>query len=346
MGAAPIDLRSDTITRPTEAMRRAMAVAEVGDDMFGDDPTVRRLEERFCEITGKEAAVFTPSGTMANQLALRAQTEHGDEIITHPESHIIHYESGAPAALSGLMLRYADGPRGQFTPEAMRALVAPEDPDFCITKLVSIENTHNRGGGSIWPLPRLRALIDAVHACRVRVHIDGARIWNASVASGETVKTIVGAADSVSACFSKGLGAPVGSALASDRATIKRARRFRKMFGGSMRQAGILAAAALHALDLHIERLAEDHASARMLAERLAEVPGVRLDPSEVETNIVYFDLDPRHGPAAAVRERLAAVGVLVFDTGPQRIRAVTHLDVTREQVAEAAARMARVLGR
>lgn len=340
-----IDLRSDTITRPTEAMRRAMAAAEVGDDMFDEDPTVRRLEERFCEITGREAAVFVPSGTMANQLAIRAQTEPGDELITHPDSHIIHYESGAPAALAGVTTRFAPGPRGIFGPEQIDPLVSPPDVHCCVTRLVTVENTHNRGGGSVWPLARLHAVVEAAHARGLRVHIDGARIWNASVAGGEPVNRIVGDADSVSACFSKGLGAPVGSALASDASTIRRARRFRKMFGGAMRQVGILAAAALHALDHHVQRLAEDHANARMLAERLAEIPGVTVDQAGVQTNIVLFDLDPRHGGAEAVARRLGAAGVLVFSTGPHRIRAVTHLDVTREQVAEAASRAASVLG-
>lgn len=339
---AAIDLRSDTVTRPTDAMRRAMAAAEVGDDMFGEDPTVRRLEDRFCEITGKAAALFVPSGTMANQLAIRAQTEPGDELITHPGSHIVHYETGGPAALSGVTTRFADGPRGMFTAEAVR--LSPRDIHCCVTKLVCLENTHNRGGGSVWPLRRLREVVSAAHEHGLRAHIDGARIWNASVASGDPVAAIVGDADSVSACFSKGLGAPVGSALASDAATIDRARRFRKMFGGAMRQAGVLAAAALHALEHHLERLADDHAAARTLAERLAAIPGVSVEP--VETNIVLFDIDASLGTAGQACRRLAAEGVLVFDTGPQRIRAVTHLDVPRERIAEAAGVFARVLAR
>lgn len=340
-----IDLRSDTITRPTDAMRRAMAEAEVGDDMFGEDPTVRRLEARFCEITGMEAAVFVPSGTMANQLAIRAQTEPGDEVITHPESHIIHYESGAPAALSGVMPRFAQGPRGLFTADQVRALVRPDDPHCCVSKLVTLENTHNRGGGKVWPIDQLQEVIDAAHDLGMRAHIDGARLWNASIASGQTVRAIVANADTVSACFSKGLGAPVGSALAGDAATIKRARRFRKQFGGSMRQAGILAAAAFYALDHHLERLADDHANARALADRLAETPGVRLDPAEIETNIVFFGLDPSCGPAAAVCERCAAAGVLMFSEGPSRIRAVTNLHVSAAQAIDAAGRIAGVLG-
>jgi len=340
-----IDLRSDTITKPTAAMRRAMAEAEVGDDMFGEDPTVRRLEARFCEITGMEAAVFVPSGTMANQLAIRAQTEPGDEVITHPESHIIHYESGAPAALSGVMPRFAQGPRGTFTGAQVRALVRADDPHCCVSKLVTLENTHNRGGGKVWPIDQLQEVIDTAHDLGMRAHVDGARIWNASIASGETVRAILANADSASACFSKGLGAPVGSALAGDAPTIKRARRFRKQFGGSMRQAGILAAAALYALDHHLERLADDHANARLLAERLAETRGIRLDPAEVETNLVFVDLDPSCGPAASVCERCAAAGVRMFSEGPSRIRAVTHLHISAAQAVEAARRIARVLG-
>ncbi|MCC7388727.1 MAG: aminotransferase class I/II-fold pyridoxal phosphate-dependent enzyme [Phycisphaerales bacterium] len=341
-----IDLRSDTITKPTEGMRRAMAQAEVGDDMFGEDPTVRRLEERFCEITGMEASVFVPSGTMANQLAIRAQTEPGDEVITHPESHIIHYESGGPAALSGVMIQPAPGLRGLFTAEQVRALVRSDDAHCAVSRLVTVENTHNRGGGKVWPIDQLHAVFDAAHDLGMRAHVDGARIWNASVASGERVRAILANADSVSACFSKGLGAPVGSALASDGATIKRARRFRKMFGGSMRQAGVLAAAALYALDHHLGRLAEDHANARAFAGRLAETPGVVLDPAGVETNIVYFGIDPAWGTAAAACERCAREGVRMFDTGPGTIRAVMHLHVSAADALEAAARIGRALGR
>lgn len=336
----PIDLRSDTLTRPTDAMRRAIAQADVGDDMFGEDPTVRLLEDRFCELTGLEAAVFVPSGTMANQLAIRAQTEPGDEVITHPDSHIVHYESGAPAALAGVSVRFAPGDRGVFNAETMRALIQPDDPHCGVTRLVTVENTHNRGGGRVWPLECLRELTLAAHDAGLRLHMDGARIWNASIAAGVPVGTIVGHADSVSACFSKGLGAPAGSALASDAATIKRARRFRKMFGGAMRQAGVLAAAALHALDHHLDRLAEDHANARRLAEALAETPGVRVDPASVETNLVFFEIEPALGPAGDLCRRLASDGVLVLPESPTRIRAVTHLHITADDVDAAAARI------
>lgn len=327
-------------------MRRAMAEAEVGDDMFGDDPTVARLEARICELTGMEAAVFVPSGTMANQLAIRAQTEPGDEVICHPESHIVHYESGGPAALSGVTTRFADGPRGTFTPETMRSLVRPDDQHFAVTRLVSLENTHNRGRGRVWPVEQLHAVIDTAHEFGLRAHIDGARIWNASVASGVPVRDILGNADSVSACFSKGLGAPVGSVLASDAATIKRVRRFRKMLGGAMRQSGILAAAALHALDHHIERLADDHAHAKLLAERLSAIGGVSVCAEEVETNLVFLQIDASLGSAPELSKALADAGVLVLPEGPRTIRAVTHLDVTRHDIEQAAVVFEGVLGR
>jgi threonine aldolase len=346
MTGTPIDLRSDTVTLPTDAMRRAMASAEVGDDMFGEDPTIRRLEERFCEITGMAAAVFVPSGTMANQLAIRSQTEPGDEVITHPESHIIHYEAGGPAALSGVMIRPAHGPRGTFTADDVHALVRPDDPHCCISKLVTIENTHNRGCGRVWPIDQLQAVIDAAHDLGMRAHVDGARIWNASVASGESVRAILANANSVSACFSKGLGAPVGSAFASDEATVKRARRFRKMFGGAMRQAGFLAAAALFALDHHVERIAEDHVNARTLAEQLAGISGLSVDPAEVETNLVYFDISPSRGTAQEFCAALAEFGVLMLADGPQRARAVTHLNISADQVAQTVRHIEHALGR
>lgn len=340
-----IDLRSDTVTRPTDAMRCAMAEAEVGDDMFGDDPTVARLEARVREITGMDAAVFVPSGTMANQLAIRAQTQPGEEVICHPESHIVHYEAGAPAALSGVTTRFADGPRGTFAPDAVRALVRPDDQHFAAASLVCTENTHNRGRGKVWPLEQLHAVIDAAHELGLRAHVDGARIWNAHVASGFSVREMLGEADSVSVCFSKGLGAPVGSALASDAATIRRARRFRKMFGGAMRQAGVLAAAAIYALDHHVERLAEDHANARLLAERLAGVPGLAVNADQVETNLLYFAVAPALGTAAEACGRLEAEGVLVLPEGEQTIRAVMHLDVSRDGIERAAEAISGVLG-
>lgn len=331
-----IDLRSDTVTRPTPAMRRAMAEADVGDDVLGDDPGVIRLQERIAAMMGKEAACFVPSGTMANQAAIRAHTEPGDEIIAHHDSHIIHYETGAPAAISGCMVRAAEGARGQFDADELERLVRPLSDHAPRSRLLVIENTQNRGGGSVWPIEKLARVAERARALGLRVHLDGARLWNACAATGLAPVDYARHVDSVSTCFSKGLGAPVGSAVAGDKPTIARVFRFRKMMGGAMRQSGILAAAALHALDHHMQRLTEDHANARRLAEGLARVRGIRVDPAAVETNIVYLDVDPALGTAASLCERLRARGVWMLPTGSQRTRGVTHLQVTREMIDRA----------
>lgn len=344
-----IDLRSDTVTRPTAAMRDAMMNAPLGDDVLGDDPTVKQLEERFAALLGKDAAIFVPSGTMANQTALRAHTEPGDEIIAHEGSHIIHYEGGAPAALSGCMVRVIPGPRGQFGPQHVEAALRPDNDHFPRPRVVSIENTHNRGGGAVWKLEDMRAVTDAARKYRLRVHLDGARLWNAGVASGTSMREYAALADTVSCCFSKGLGAPVGSALAGDVETIRRARRFRKMFGGAMRQSGLLAAACIYAMDHHVQRLAEDHANARHLGQGLSAVSGLLLDPQHaaagIESNIVLFCVKDDVGfDAAALCERLRARNVLMLPTGPRRLRAVTHLDVTRAQIDRAVALIAEAM--
>jgi threonine aldolase len=323
-----VDLRSDTVTQPTPAMREAMMAAALGDDVLGDDPTVKALEARCAALFGKDAALLTPSGTMANQLAIRAQTQPGDMALCHPGGHVYHYEAGAPAAVSGVTLRFVDGPGGVFTPDALEAALWPEDHHFAPAALVIVENTNNTGGGRVWPLERVAAVSGWARARGLRVHMDGARIWNAHVASGTPLERYAELADTVSACFSKGLGAPVGSILVGDAGTIARAHRLRKMLGGSMRQAGLLAAAALHALDHHVGRLAEDHAHARRLAEGLAGLEGVELDPSSIETNIVYFGLAEGGPSATEVVAAAEARGVRVLDTGPRRIRAVTHLGV------------------
>jgi len=336
-----VDLRSDTVTLPTAAMRRAMAEAEVGDDVFGDDPTVQRLEARTADLLGKEAAVFVPSGTMGNQTALRAHTEPGDEIVVESEAHIYYYEGGAPAALSGVMCRCVAGRRGVFRGTDLESVLRPPDVHFARTRLVCIENTHNRGGGSLWPL---EAILDVAATARrhdLRLHLDGARLWNAAVATGIPERDYAAPFDSVNVCFSKGLGAPVGSALAGTREFIARARRFRKQFGGGMRQAGLLAAAALHALEHHRERLAEDHAHARYLAAALARLPGVGIDPDAVQTNIVRFQVTRQS--AREWVETLAAAGVRVLATGPDAIRAVTNLNVNRADIEYAAGVLARV---
>ena len=285
----PIDFRSDTITKPTDGMRRAMAEAVVGDDVFGDDPTVNELERATAELLYKPAAVFMPSGTMTNQVALRAHTEPGDEVLIEAEAHMYYYEAGGPAALSGVMCRLLAGRRGIFSADEMRAALRPENLHYPRTKLVCVENTHNRGGGSVWPIEQVAEVAAAAREAGLKLHMDGARLWNASAATGVSEADYAKHFDSVSVCFSKGLGAPVGSALVGDEEFIARARRFRKMFGGGMRQAGIIAAGALYALQNHRERLAEDHANARKLAEALAEMDGIELDPADVETNIVMF---------------------------------------------------------
>lgn len=337
-----IDLRSDTVTEPTPEMRRAMAEAPVGDDVLGDDPTVERLERRTAEILGTEAALYTPSGTMANQLGVRCHTQSGDAVLLADNAHVYWYEAGAPAVISGIMTCQLPSERGIFTAETLTAALRPTNVHFAPATLVCLENTNNRGGGSVWPIKTMRAVADAAHDAGLRVHLDGARLWNAAVASGTDAAAFVGCCDTVSVCFSKGLGAPVGSALAGSAETIRRARRFRKMLGGGMRQAGIIAAGALYALEYHRDRLVEDHANARALAEGLAERSAVTIDPGGVETNIVYFDVA---GSASELVAKLSAAGVSMLATGEHTIRAVTHLPISREDIDTAVAVVAEVIG-
>lgn len=341
-----VDLRSDTVTRPTPAMRRAMAEAEVGDDVFGDDPTINRLQERVASLLGKEEALFVPSGTMGNAVAVRSLTQPGEEILLHRESHVYLYEGGGYAAISGCSVRLLEGPGGLLDAETVRAAIRPVDDHHPRSSLLVLENTHNRGGGTVWPLERMAAVHAAAREAALRVHLDGARLMNASVAAGVAPAAYASYADTVSICFSKGLGAPVGSAVAGTREGIARAHRYRKMLGGGMRQAGILAAGALYALEHHVERLAEDHAHARRLADALAGMPGAAVDPASVETNIVYFDLDPRVGTAQSLCADLRADGVWMLDIGPQRMRAVTHLDVSAAGIERAIASLQRRLGK
>jgi threonine aldolase len=337
-----IDLRSDTVTKPTPAMREAMARAEVGDDVFGDDPTVKELEGQTAELLGKEAALFVPSGTMANQLAIRGHTQPGDEILVEANAHLYYYECGAPAMLSGVMCRCLNGQRGIFTGADVEAALRPADQHFPPTRLVCIENTHNRGGGKIWAVAQIHEVAAAARKHGLQLHLDGARLWNAAVASGIPERDYAAHFDTVSVCFSKGLGAPVGSALVGSRGFIERARRFRKMFGGGMRQAGIIAAGALFALRQHRDRLAEDHANAKALASGLTAVRGLDADPAEVETNMVRFRV--RSLPAQQLVDRLRAQGVLVLALGPDSIRAVTNLMVSSEDIQAAAAIIAGVM--
>lgn len=337
-----IDLRSDTVTKPTPGMREAMARAHVGDDVLGDDPTVIALEQRFAEMLGKEAAVFVPSGTMANQIAIKVHTQPGDEIICHEGSHIIHYEGGGPAALAGCMVKGLPGLRGQISATDVLASVRADNVHYPRTRLLSLENTHNRGGGAVWNLADLNSVTGAAKNAGLMTHLDGARAWNACIADGYSARQLAEQFDSVSMCFSKGLGAPVGSALAGSHAFIKQARRVRKLFGGGMRQAGILAAACLYALDHHVTRLAEDHVNAQAFAELIAQSPRLRLSAQHaqgIETNIVLFEIaDGVTLNAAMLAERLATRGVMMLPTGERSLRAVANLEVTAEAIKHAAA--------
>jgi threonine aldolase len=328
-----VDLRSDTVTRPSLEMKKAMMAAEVGDDVLGDDPTVIELQQRMAVLLEKEAALFVPSGTMANQLAIRSVCEPGDEIILHESTHSYNFETGAASALSGCSIRVVPGPRGVFTPDDVKRVYRPVGDHFARSRMIIVENTNNRGGGSIWPLERIADVQKVAHELSLHLHLDGARLWNASVATGCKLTDYAACADTVSMCFSKGLGAPVGSILVGPKALVERAHRFRKMYGGAMRQAGILAAAALYAIDHNVERLAEDHENARRLAEAIAELPGLRLDPTTVETNIVIFEIEPRLGTAEQVVRRLREQDIWTLATGLTSIRAVTHLDVSRAQI-------------
>ena len=336
-----IDLRSDTVTKPSDEMRRVMASAEVGDDVLGHDPTVQRLEERTAEILGKDAALFVPSGTMANQVALKTHTAGGDEVIMEAQCHMFWYEAGAPAAISGVMCRLIEGDRGVFTGDDVRSAVRPADVHFPRTTLACVEDTHNRGGGTVWPIEQIADVAAAARGAGLKLHLDGARLWNAAVASGVSEAARARDFDSVTVCFSKGLGAPVGSAIAGDADFIAEAKRFRKMFGGGMRQAGIIAAGALYALENNRDRLAEDHANAKALAEGLAEIDGIEIDPAAVETNLVYFRVTAM--PAAELVDGLAAEGVALLG-GNGSLRAVTNLMVTRADIHHALRAAAKVL--
>jgi threonine aldolase len=337
MPDTPIDLRSDTVTRPTPAMRAAMQAAEVGDDVFRDDPTVHRLEERVAELLGKEAALFAPSGTMSNQIAVNVHTQPGDELICDVNCHIYNYEAGGPAILSGVTCQTLHGEDGILDVTQLEDKIRPDDEHQVRTRLVCLENTHNRGGGRIYPFEKIQAIRAWTQQHGLILHLDGARLWNAIVATGIPAKQWGELFDTVSVCFSKGLGAPIGSALAGPRELISRARRVRKLFGGGMRQVGVIAAAALYALDHHIERLAEDHRNAQTIAQAIAETPGLRLVPSEVDTNLIWFRIAREIATAREMASALKERGVLVHAAGPQTLRACTHLDVSAAQAEYAA---------
>jgi threonine aldolase len=337
MPDAFIDLRSDTVTRPTPGMRAAIQAAEVGDDVFNEDPTVLLLQEKVAAVLGKEAALFLPSGTMSNQACIKAHTQPGDELLCETTCHIYNFEAGGPAVLSGVTCRTIEGDYGILDVSQLEDKVRPINDHLVRTRLVCLENTHNRGGGRIFPLDKIRTISSWAHENGLLMHLDGARLWNAIVATSVPAAEWTRHFDSVSVCFSKGLGAPIGSALAGTRDFVTRAKRIRKLFGGGMRQAGMAAAGALYALDNHVERLAEDHQNARVIAQAIADTPGLCLDPPEVDTNLVWFQVDPELGTpkelAAAFKER----GVLIQAPGPQAMRACLHLDVSASQAERAA---------
>jgi threonine aldolase len=333
-----IDLRSDTLTKPTPGMLAAMAAAAVGDDVYGEDPTVNELERRTADLFGMEAGLFVPTGTMGNQVAVRVHCRPQDEVLLETTSHIYQWEAGGPAALSGVTCRPVDGRFGRLDVGDLEGKVRPDDVHAVRTRLVCLENTHNRGGGTVYSIDQVKAVTGWARANGLATHLDGARVWNAIVATGVPAREWGRHFDTVSVCFSKGLGAPVGSALVGPKDLIAHGRRARKLFGGGMRQAGYLAAACLYALDHHVERLAEDHTNARLLADAVQAVPGFKLTPPEVETNLVWFEVDARHGSAKDVADRLKAKGVRVSPLGANVVRAVTHLDVTRADCERAAA--------
>jgi threonine aldolase len=328
--ALVIDLRSDTVTRPTAAMYEAMVRAPLGDDVLGDDPTVLELQRRVAGLLGKQDALYVPSGTMANQIALAVQTRPGDQVVLEADAHIYHYEAGAPAVLSGVQLALVAGEGGALDWPQVEAALSPGDVHFPPPALVCLENTHNRAGGRIVPQGRVVGVGEGAHARGLRVHLDGARLWNVHVATGLALAELCAPVDTVSVCFSKGLGAPVGSCLAGDRPTIDRARWMRKRLGGGMRQAGLLAAACLHALDHHLDRLADDHAHARRLADEL-DNPLLRVD-HPVQTNIVMIDV-AAPGTGSGLVAHLASREILALDLGPQRVRLIPNLGVDATQI-------------
>jgi threonine aldolase len=338
-----IDLRSDTVTKPTPQMRRAMAEAEVGDDVYGEDPTVNRLEQKAAEATGKEAALFVPTGTMGNTIAIKLHTEHGQEVVCDGRAHLLDYELAMIAWFSGCLVRPVPTPDGILRWSEVRRVVKPLGPHWAPTGCIEIENTHNMAGGRVYPQAVIDEICDEAHALDVKVHIDGARIFNAAEASGKKVREIVAKADTVMFCLSKALGAPVGSMLAGPKALIDKGRLYRKRLGGGMRQVGVLAAAGLIALEDHPAKLATDHTNARSLAQSLAEIPGIAIDPKSVESNIVVFDISGTGQKGAEISARLKSEGVLINAINERQMRAVTHYDVTRENCSQAIAALRRI---
>ena len=330
------DLRSDTVTKPTRGMREAMANAEVGDDMSAEDPTVNRLEAMVAEMFEMEAAVYACSGTQSNQMGVRTHCLPGDELLIHETGHIANFEAGGPAVLSGVTCRTLPGEFGMIDLPQLHGKIRADNQHLCRTRLVCLENTTNSGGGRAYPLEQIERISAWAHEHGLKVHMDGARVFNAIIAKGYSPAQVGRAVDTISICFSKGLGCPMGSILVGSAKDIAHARRSRKLFGGALRQAGIVAASAVYALEHHVERLAEDHEHARILADGIAQIDGLHIRPEEIETNLVFFEVDPRLGYAAQLSAELAKRGVRINAAGPHRLRACTHLDVSRDEVVQA----------
>ncbi|MBL8809627.1 MAG: low-specificity L-threonine aldolase [Planctomycetaceae bacterium] len=331
--AAPIDLRSDTVTRPSQGMRQAMANAEVGDDVMGEDPTVNRLEEMIAEMFGHESAVLACSGTQSNQMGVRVHCIPGDELLIHETGHIFNFEGGAAAALSGVSIRTLPGARGMLDLAELDGKVRVNDQHFCRTRLVCLENTTNLGGGCVYSLDQMQRVSEWAMEHQLKRHLDGARVFNAIVAGGYSAREIGQHFDTISICFSKGLGCPFGSMLTGSREDIAKARRIRKIFGGAMRQSGIVAAAALYALEHNVDRLAEDHRNAQVLADGLRTIDGITDVPTKIETNLVFFQLAPHVGTAVQFAGAMREKGILIGPMGGQRVRMVTHLDVSADDI-------------
>lgn len=340
-----IELRSDTFTTPTPGMRKAIAEAVVGDDMVGEDPTVNELEYRMATLLGKEAAVFACSGTQSNQMALWAHCQPGDELLIETTGHIANFEGGGPAVLSGVSIRAIPGDFGRLDVPHLEGQPRGGDVHFAPTRLLCLENSTNLGGGRTYPLDQLKRVGEWAHSNGLKVHVDGARLFNACVARGYSPADVAKHVDTVSICFSKGLGCPMGSVLVGSAEVIQRARRARKIFGGALRQAGVPAAACLYALDHHVSRLAEDHANAKLFAQLISSIPGIVIDPDAIETNLVFFEIDPGFGTAAQISAALRERGVRINPAGGrQRLRACTHLDVNESQIRKAAEILREVL--
>ncbi|MFQ6002115.1 MAG: low-specificity L-threonine aldolase [Candidatus Zixiibacteriota bacterium] len=331
-----IDLRSDTVTKPSKAMRQAIAEAEVGDDVFEDDPTVKKLEEMVAELLGKEKALFVPSGTMANEVAIKSWTKPGDEVILEEDSHIYNYEVGAPSVLCGVQLNALKGKRGVLTAQQILDHIRPQDIHIPPTTLICLENTHNRAGGTIYPIEEIKKIREATKPFGIKMHLDGARLWNATIATGIPLDKYARYFDSVSVCLSKGLGAPIGSVICGSSDFIQIARRNRKMFGGGMRQVGIIAAAGIYAIENNFNRLIEDHRNAKALAQGLSKIPKISVDSESVQTNIVVIDIKKSGMEVAKALEKLKEKNVLAVPFGKTQIRCVTHLNVSRDDIYKA----------